>query len=113
MHGLGKEGCIMANVYYATIHAKFYNSHLRDVWLKEHGVDQSVPNGGPVTSYSQDAEGSYRDINSVLLEALKEIKTYIEQEGQELRDLYPVFGLNGDKMRKTVNAAISRATGGR
>jgi hypothetical protein len=38
--------------------------------------------------------------------ALETVRLYIQQEGQELRDLYPVFGLDGGKVRNRVSEAL-------
>lgn len=71
----------MANVYDATIYAKFYNEKQRDDWLMEHGVNQSTLKGGPVTSYSTDYEGGYRDLALSLLQNLVEMRsTYVPND---------------------------------
>lgn len=69
----------MANSYFVSVYAKFYNPKLRDDWLKEHGVDQSIPNGGPVFSYSQNNESAFRDI-------LEDLEDYFDNLADEHAD---------------------------
>lgn len=57
-------------MYYASIFAKLETPDRRDDWLLEHGVEQSIPNGGPVFSYSCDDESKYRDLAQSLADAL-------------------------------------------
>ena len=58
-------------MYYASIFAKLETPDRRDDWLLEHGVGQSIPNGGPVFSYSCDDESKHRDLTTELADALE------------------------------------------
>jgi hypothetical protein len=50
------------NKFYASVFASFKTELERDMWLIEHGVNQSIPMGGNVFSYSQEDESIYRDM---------------------------------------------------
>jgi len=47
--------------FHASVFAVFEDKEERNTWLKEHGVDQNIINGGPVYSHSPDNEGKFRD----------------------------------------------------
>lgn len=38
---------------------------------------------------------------------LRSLKSYIDQDGQSVRDLYPVFGLDGAIARSTLNESLT------
>lgn len=55
---------------YASVFASFETADERQAWMTEHVINQSLPKGGPVYSFSQEKESDYRDLNAELLEAL-------------------------------------------
>lgn len=58
------------NNCYASVFASFKTAEERQTWMIEHVINQSVPRGGPVYSFSQEKESHYRDLSVELLEAL-------------------------------------------
>lgn len=65
--------------YHASIFASFETPDKRDDWLLEHGVKQSIPNGGPVFSYSQGNEAKNRDMAQDLADDLDEATDQLEK----------------------------------
>ena len=61
------------NKFYASIFAQFDTHEDAELFLVEHGIKNSIPNGGPVFSYSQTNEALNRDKCADLLEALMDM----------------------------------------
>ena len=51
--------------HHVSIFAEFETKEAAEAFLIEHGINQSIPNGGPVFSYSPENESLYRDRVSV------------------------------------------------
>lgn len=58
---------------YVSIFAEFETKEAAEAFLTEHGINQSIPKGGPVYSYSMEDEGIYRDQAHELKDALDAI----------------------------------------
>ena len=68
--------------YYASVFAKFETEDQRDIWMKLHGVDQSVPFSGPVFSYSPENESVHRDE----VDSLNRVKDRIVHRRNEIQE---------------------------
>lgn len=46
---------------YLSIYCRFKTDEERIKWMKDHVINQSIPTGGPVFSWSDEDESGYRD----------------------------------------------------
>lgn len=67
--------------HYASIFAKFNTEEEAQEFLVEHAINQSIPKGGPVFSFSRENEGPHRDRVIELEEALSDCVAVHEGEG--------------------------------
>ena len=64
--------------HYVSIFAEFETKEAAEEFLIEHGINQSIPKGGPVFSYSPENESIYRDRVSVLEGQLEAAESLME-----------------------------------
>lgn len=103
---------------YASVFASFETADERQKWMIEHVINQSVPKGGPVFSFSQTDESVYRDLVVDLLGALQAWKRWKDlgklsgltitreqiAEYERLKDEYPILFYAAISKAETVSA---------
>ena len=63
----------MAKQHFISVYASFETEEDAKKWAHEHAIKQSIPNGGPVFSYSNEDESIYRDkYNDLIIEMRRE-----------------------------------------